>query len=253
MSSMRMFAVLAGLALAGLGVYTYMSRQYEAPPAAAETAVVVVEQEAGMGIEAPRDVDGPPFVVEDDFTPLLAQWGDGSYHKAGWNHYGPGYFTLDRETGVLAAHGGMGLFWYAAEQFGDFTLRLQFQTSVPESNSGVFLRVPEVPVSDDYIYHSFEIQIHATAEDPIHRTGGVYDAMAPSQHLAKPPGEWNDMEISFVGDRITVSVNGTQVVDWSAEPAGKVADFAPRGYIGLQNHDWETSVWFRNIRVKKLD
>jgi hypothetical protein len=38
-----------------------------------------------------------------------------------------------------------------------------------------------------------------------------------------------------------------------AEPVGKVADFAPRGYFGLQNHDWETSVWFRNIRVKKLD
>jgi len=110
-----------------------------------------------------------------------------------------------------------------------------------------------MPVSDDYIYHSFEIQIHATAEDPIHRTGGVYDAMAPSQHLAKPPGEWNDMEISFVGDRITVVLNGTQVVDWSAEPAGKVADFAPRGYIGLQNHDSDNSTWFRSIRVKRLD
>lgn len=253
MSSMRMIAVLAGLAAAGLGLYSYMARQNEAPPDAAEVPAVAAEQEAGMAIKAPRDVDGPPFVVEDDFTPLLAQWGDGSYHKGGWNHYGPGYFTLDPATGVLAAHGGMGLFWYAAEQFGDFTLRLQFQTSVPESNSGVFLRVPEMPVSDDYIYHSFEIQIHATAEDPIHRTGGVYDAMAPSQHLAKPPGEWNDMEISFIGDRITVAVNGTQVVDWNAEPAGKVADFAPRGFIGLQNHDWETSVWFRNIRVKKLD
>jgi len=253
MSSIRMFAVLAGLAVAGIGLYSYMARRAEAPPDVAETAVVVVEQEAGMGLKAPRDMDGPAFVVEDDFTPLLGQWGDGSYHKAGWNHYGPGYFTLDRETGVLATHGGMGLFWYAAEQFDDFTLRLQFQTSVPESNSGVFLRVPEMPVSDDYIYHSFEIQIHATSEEPIHRTGGVYDAVAPSEDLAKAPGEWNDMEISFVGDRITVAVNGTQVVDWSAEPAGKVADFAPRGYIGLQNHDWETSVWFRNIRVKKLD
>ena len=117
----------------------------------------------------------------------------------------------------------------------------------------MFLRVPEMPVSDDYIYHSFEIQIHATAEDPIHRTGGVYDAMAPFEHLANPPGEWNDMEISFVGDRITVSVNGTQVVDWSAEPAGKVADFAPRGYIGLQNHDSETARGSGNIRVKRLD
>jgi len=252
MSGIRPILVLAGLAAAGLGLYTYMSQQGEAQPEAVEN-VATAEQEAGMAIQTVRDVDGPPFVVEDDFTPLLGQWGDGSYHKGGWNHYGPGYFTLDHRTGVLAAHGGMGLFWYAAEPFGDFALRLQFQTSVPESNSGVFLRVPEVPISDDYIYHSFEIQIHATSEEPIHRTGGVYDAMAPSEDLAKAPGEWNDMEISFVGDRITVAVNGTQVVDWSAEPAGKVADFAPRGYIGLQNHDWETSVWFRNIRVKNLD
>jgi hypothetical protein len=242
---------LIGLFAAGIGMWFFMANR--ADDASGTAPEETVEQEASMGIEAPRDVDGPPFVVEDDFTPLLGQWGDGSYHKAGWNHYGPGYFTLDHDTGVLAAHGGMGLFWYAAEQFGDFTLRLQFQTSVPESNSGVFLRVPGMPVSDDYIYHSFEIQIHATSEEPIHRTGGVYDAVAPSEDLAKAPGEWNDMEISFVGDRITVAVNGTQVVDWSAEPAGKVADFAPRGYIGLQNHDWETSVWFRNIRVKRLD
>jgi hypothetical protein len=61
------------------------------------------------------------------------------------------------------------------------------------------------------------------------------------------------MEISFVGDRITVSLNGAQVTDWVAEPRGKIRDFASRGYIGLQNHDWETSVSFRNIRVKKLD
>ena len=35
---------------------------------------------------------------------------NGKYTKHGWNHYGPGYFTLDSETGVLKSHGGMGLF-----------------------------------------------------------------------------------------------------------------------------------------------
>jgi len=43
------------------------------------------------------------------------------------------------------------------------------------------------------------------------------------------------------------------VVDWEAEPRGKIRDFAPRGYIGLQNHDWDTEVSFRNIFVKELD
>ncbi|MGW8283764.1 MAG: 3-keto-disaccharide hydrolase [Gemmatimonadota bacterium] len=251
MSSIRMLLVLVGLAAAGLGLFNFMARR-NAAPIEAPPEMSGIPQEEGMAIQAVRDVDGPPPEVEEGFEPLLGQW-EGRFNKGGWNHYGPGYFTLDPETGVLASHGGMGLFWYAAETFGDFTLRLQFQTSKPESNSGVFIRVPEVPASDDYIYHSFEVQIHATAAEGIHRTGGVYDAVAPSEDLARAPGEWNDMEISFVGDRITVVMNGTQVVDWTAEPAGKVADFAPVGYIGLQNHDWDSSVWFRNIRVKRLD
>ena len=249
MSSLRTSMALIGLVAAGIGVWMFMANDAGTQTGTAPTAA---EQENAMGLGAPRDVDGPPPEVEAGFTALLGQW-EGRFNKHGWNHYGPGWFTLDHETGVLASHGGMGLLWYAAEQFGDFELRLQFQTSLPESNSGVFLRVPEVPVSDDYIYHSFEIQIHGTAPEAIHRTGGVYDAVAPSEHVERPPGEWNDMAISFIGDRISVTLNGRQVVNWDAEPAGKVADFAPRGFIGLQNHDWETSVWFRNIRVKKLD
>jgi hypothetical protein len=191
--------------------------------------------------------------LADGFVPLIAEREDGSFDERGWNHYGPGHFTLDHETGVLTSQGGMGLLWYAAEMFGDFTLRLEFMTSVREANSGIFLRVPEIPVSDDYIYHSFEIQIDAAAAEPIHRTGAVYDAEAPSEDRAKPPGDWSEMEISFVGDRITVELNGAQVVDWVAEPRGKIEDFATRGYIGLQNHDSETSVYYRNIRVKNLD
>ncbi len=191
--------------------------------------------------------------LADGFVPLIAEWEDGGFQKHGWNHYGPGHFTLDHETGILTSHGGMGLLWYAAETFGDFALRLEFMTSAREANSGIFLRVPGVPLSDDYIYHSFEVQIDASAAQGIHQTGGVYDAEAPSEERAKAPGEWNDLEISFVGDRITVELNGARVVDWVAEPRGKVEDFTARGYVGLQNHDWDSNVYFRNIRVKKLD
>ena len=47
-------------------------------------------------------------------------------------------------------------------------------------------------------------------------------------------------------------LNGETVLDWEAEPRGKVADFAPVGYIGLQNHDDVSPVYFRNIRVREL-
>jgi hypothetical protein len=173
------------------------------------------------------------------------------YSKHGWNHYGPGYFELDPETGILKSHGGMGLFWYAVREYGDFVLELDFMCSDETTNSGVFVRVPGVPVSDDYIYHSFEIQINDAGEG-IHQTGGVYDAEAPSSAPSNPPGEWNHFKITFQGSHIEVELNGVVVIDWEAEPRGKVEDFADRGYIGLQNHDDQSPVYFRNIHVKEL-
>jgi len=173
------------------------------------------------------------------------------YAKHGWNHYGPGWFELDRDTGVLESHGGMGLLWYSVRQFADFELELEFMTSEEHTNSGVFLRVPEVPTSDEYIYESFEVQINDAGEG-IHATGAVYDAEAPTASPSRGPGEWNRMGVRFVGDRIQVWINDEPVIDWSAEPRGKVKSFAQRGYLGLQNHDWDTSVSFRNIRVRDL-
>ncbi|NIM48509.1 MAG: DUF1080 domain-containing protein [Gemmatimonadales bacterium] len=176
---------------------------------------------------------------------------NGRYTKQGWNHYGPGYFELDRETGVLTSHGGMGLFWYAAKQYGDFVLELEFRCAGQATNSGVFLRVPGIPTSDDYIYHSFEIQINDAGEG-IHMTGAVYDGEAPTELASRPTGEWNHYKITFVGNHITVELNGKLVIDWEAEPRGKVEDIAQRGYIGLQNHDDRSAVYFRNIYVKEL-
>jgi len=201
-------------------------------------------------------VGAPACAAQEDagmtagYEQILKQF-NGRYEKHGWNHYGPGYFDLDPETGVLTSHGGMGLLWYSVKAYGDFVLELEYKCTDRTTNSGVFLRVPGVPTSDDYIYHSFEIQIDDTSEG-IHHTGAVYDAEAPSLDAAKPAGEWNQYRITFRGNHITVELNGTTVVDWNAEPRGKVADFAARGYLGLQNHDDRSPVYFRNIRVREL-
>jgi hypothetical protein len=176
---------------------------------------------------------------------------NGRFTKAGWNHYGPGYFELDPATGILTSHGGMGLFWYSVQEYSDFVLELEFRCTAAETNSGVFVRVPGVPTSDDYIYHSFEIQIYDAGEG-IHLTGAAYDAEAPTHLASNPPGEWNHFMITFVGSRLQVELNGQQVMDWEAEGRGKVEDFAPRGFIGLQNHDDQSPVYFRNIYVREV-
>ena len=188
----------------------------------------------------------------EGYERVLRQRRNGTFTKAGWNHYGPGYFELDEQTGVLTSHGGMGLLWYSVREYGDFILELDFMTEVENANAGVFLRVPGPPSSDDYIYHSWEIQID-DASQGIHQTGAVYDAEAPTTLASKGPGTWNHFTISFMGDHITVELNGEPVLDWEAESRGKVEDFAARGYIGLQNHDRDMKTMFRNIFIKSLD
>ena len=188
----------------------------------------------------------------EGFERILKQGRNGTFSKAGWNHYGPGYFELDRNTGILSSSGGMGLFWYAAEEFGNFVLDLEFMTEVQNANSGVFVRVPGLPTSDAYIYNSWEVQIYDSG-DGIHQTGAVYDAEAPTRMASKGPGQWNRMRITFVDDHISVEINDEKIVDWDAEPRGKVESFAASGYIGLQNHDHDTKTMFRNIFVKSID
>jgi len=188
----------------------------------------------------------------EGYERVLRQRRNGTFTKAGWNHYGPGYFELDEQTGVLTSHGGMGLLWYAVREYGDFVLDLDFMTDLERANSGVFLRVPGLPSSNDYIYHSWEIQIDDVSGG-VHHTGAVYDAEAPVARPSTGPGTWNHFSISFIGDHIAVELNGEPVLDWNAEPRGKVEDFAARGYIGLQNHDRDTKTMFRNIFIKSLD
>ena len=69
---------------------------------------------------------------------------------------------------------------------------------------------------------------------------------------AHPTGEWNHYKITFRDSRIQVELNGKAVLDWQAQPRGKVKDFAAEGYVGLQNHDSISPVCFKNIYIKEL-
>jgi len=171
-------------------------------------------------------------------------------NKQGWNHYGPGYFEVD-EKGILKGQGGMGLLWYSAKKYKDFILECDFKCSTKETNSGIFLRVPDVPTSDDYIYHSFEIQIYDAGKD-IHVTGAAYDVQAPLMNAFLPTGEWNHFKLEFRGRHLKIELNGKLIMDWDAKPGGKVKDYALEGYIGFQNHDSASPPYFRNIYVKEL-
>lgn len=89
---------------------------------------------------------GPDPVVsplpEAGFRPLF-DGTDATFKK--WRLAGPAGGGMLHLNGELVSYGGgaLRLFYYAAEQFGDFTLRLQFRIFDPAAhNSGVFLRFP---------------------------------------------------------------------------------------------------------------
>ena len=49
-----------------------------------------------------------------------------------------------------------------------------------------------------------------------------------------------------------MELNDRKIVDWNAEPRGKIRDFAKEGYIGLQNHDSNALIHFKNVYVQEL-
>src|SRR5688572_32548114 len=51
----------------------------------------------------------------------------------GWQMVGPGEVKLER--GELVTHGGMGLFWYSREKFGDCRIRVLFKPRSEEHTS----------------------------------------------------------------------------------------------------------------------
>jgi hypothetical protein len=177
----------------------------------------------------------------------------------GWQMAGPGSFVV--EDGALKTQGGMGLLWYTGAAFGNCLLRAVYKVSRVEDNSGVFIRIADRPPDPWFaVHHGYEVQIHEPS-DEFHKTGCIYSLSAALAQAQKPPGEWNVMDIVMRGDLVEVTLNGTLMTQF--DPAGSLPDRqfgyeperGPRpheGYIGLQNHDAESIVHFREISVHPL-
>ncbi|MEV4704059.1 ThuA domain-containing protein [Actinoplanes sp. NPDC049316] len=179
---------------------------------------------------------------ESGYTKLY----DGS--TAGWSQAGPGSFTNTDKT--LTSTGGMGLLWYSAKQFTNYSLKLDWKMT-DDDNSGVFIGFP--PSDDPWsaVNNGYEVQIDAT--DAADRTtGAVYTFksadLAARDAALNPPGEWNTYELLVEGERLQVFLNGTKINDFTnTDPVRSLA-----GHIGLQNHGTGDDVSFRNVRIKEL-
>jgi hypothetical protein len=178
---------------------------------------------------------------------------------SGWKHVGPGRFVV--EDGMLKTEGGMGLLFYDREKLGDCVLTVVYKVTGPNDNSGVFIRLPEPPPDAWYgVHNGYEVQIDAAGDD-WHSTGAIYSISKVTSREQKPAGEWNTLEIELRGPVTIVTVNGKKVNEyhegqtvperkqWYEPVRGPRADI---GFIGLQNHDGRSRVYFKEVSVRPL-
>jgi Domain of Unknown Function (DUF1080) len=167
----------------------------------------------------------------------------------GWRMAGPGKFVLQSDRS-LQSQGGMGLLWYTKKKYKDFVLEVDWKVSRTNDNSGIFIRFsnpdngPMIAVNTGY-----EIQIDDMAMpdgNPLHKTGAIYNFAAPSNAQAsKLVGQWNTFEIEAAGQKYSVKLNGEKVIPEF------IGNRLTEGYIGNQNHDEDSHVSFKNIRIKE--
>ncbi|HTS36374.1 MAG TPA: DUF1080 domain-containing protein [Candidatus Solibacter sp.] len=177
----------------------------------------------------------------------------------GWQHVGPGSFIV--ENGLLKTQGGMGLLWYSREKIGHAKIHVVFKLMGKESDSGVFIRIPEPPTEPWMpVNRGYEVEIGDWPDD-YSCTGVLYTFTKALARPIKPLREWNTMEITIDGPHTIVFLNGIKVTDFTegqsvpAKPAGSIdPDRGPRpdsGYIGLQNHPG-AEVYFKEVALEPL-
>ena len=176
---------------------------------------------------------------------------------SGWKMTGPGKFEV--ENGLLKTVGGMGLLYNEAGPVGDGRIRVVFKTSGERDNSGIVIRMPEPPTDPWYgVHNGYEVQIDGSG-DEWHCTGAIYSLSKVLKRAQKPMGEWNTLEIEQKGARTRIFLNGQLVNDYregQVVPERKqwyepVRGPRPNaGYVGVQNHDPRSTVYFREISIK---
>ncbi|MEX0274449.1 MAG: DUF1080 domain-containing protein [Flavobacteriaceae bacterium] len=194
--------------------------------------------------------------------------------------------TFDTQLGLEQDYTGGRDIIYGAAEFDNFELYLEWK--LPKGgNSGIFYHVkegygsipeiaPEYQLIDDENYASMhDLTAYNTSLGytenphelkPLQQTASDY-AMHPANPEMKvlhPVGEWNSSKIIFTPEKVEHWLNGKKVLSfvpwdtaWQEKKNSDKWKNSPNygkyktGYIGLQDHS--SPIWFKNIKIKKLN
>ena len=130
------------------------------------------------------------------------------------------------------------------KKFWNFTVRYDFM--VPDrSNSGFYLRGRhEIQILGDY----------QSGKPSKNGNGAIYNFKAPDEFASKPGNEWQSVEATIIGNRITVILNGKKIhdsVECKVATGSEIDKNVDKpGPIFLQGDHGTVS--FRKMRIKEL-
>ncbi len=157
------------------------------------------------------------------------------------------------KDGAIVAHGSRSHLYFVGDSkpYVNFELKVDVMTE-PGSNGGIYFHTQYQ--EKDWPKAGYEVQVNQTHTD-WRKTGSLYAISDVKEQLVKD-GEWYTYHIIVKGKHITIKINDKVAVEYD-EPADKKPGSEParvidKGTFALQAHDPKSTVYYKNIRVKRL-
>jgi hypothetical protein len=172
----------------------------------------------------------------------------------GWKKANEHETAFRLEDGAIVANGERCHLYYVGDEkpFKNFELKVDVMTK-PNSNGGIYFHTKYQDTG--WPKYGFECQVNVTHGD-WKKTGSLYDVVNLGHTPAKE-NEWWTQHIIVKGNQVTVKINGITVLEYTERPGAQAGtDFTRKldqGTFALQAHDPKSVVYYKNIRVKRLD
>jgi hypothetical protein len=132
----------------------------------------------------------------------------------------------------------------------------EVKIEIDDVDSGIYLRGQPKGQVNLWMWPIGSGEVYGYRMDP-KQPAEVRAGVTPKKRMDKPRGEWNTFEITMKGDRLTVKLNGEEVIANAQLPG-----MPPEGPLALQHHgSWneKTASWngppslvqFKNIYIKE--
>lgn len=187
--------------------------------------------------------------AEEGFVSLM----DGKTF-AGWKKAVENPDTWKVVDGAFVAAGPRCHLFYEGDgtPFKNFHLKAEVMTE-PGSNGGIYFHTRYQ--EQGWPSAGFESQVNNTHSDWI-KTGSLY-GLVNIGHAAAKDRQWWTQEIIVEGRSVTLKVDGQTVFQYTeplgAQPGRDFGRKLAEGTFALQGHDPDSTIRYRNIRVKRLD